>query len=310
MSRAPVTVLLALTLFGCDAAKEPFSRAAQAEAAGKLDEARAAYAEVCSKKADSPRCAIAKKRTEELAIKSAYQAIDVGAYATAKDALAPIKATPADPAIGRAAGAALEDAELVAGAAEVEALAGSKAEIMGKMVKIADGHTAAAPRARAWIEKNGPAMLLEEAKAACKPGGTGSCVETYRALVARYPGSPEATEAAKLEGDEYERIRKVCREAENLVIQRLEIYNKKEKHAACVEEQGAMADGTCKEELAIPTETDDPFSTSFLDRAFEKKLGEIEDPGYVKLFREKYARVADKGEHDADTWNKRGGEKK
>lgn len=310
MKRHFIVLLLAsLPLAGCDAAKDPYARAAAAESAGKLGEARTLYAEACAKAASSPLCTLAKGRAEALSVREAYQALDAGEFGKAKELFTQAGAAEA-PAVKAAAAAGLEDEELKAGLALEEAQKADKAAARGAMEGLAAGHTKAAPKAREWLAKNGPAMLLEELKAACKEGGAGSCVELGEKMADLYPQSPEAAEAQTLVDAEYERIRKRLSEAEGLLVQRLEVYFKKAKYDACVTEGAAeQIETSCRGALDLSM-SGDPFQTRVIEKAFDAKLAELGDPGYVNRFRERYKRIEEKGEHDFTTWGKRGDKKK
>jgi len=299
-------VLLSVFLFGCDAAKEPLARAGRAEDEGNLAEAAKLYGEVCATAKDSPLCAIAKKKGARLEVKEGYKALDEGQFGKAKERYS-VAAAGEDPVAKRAAAAALEDAELTAGLAwEQAAAATDKALSRAAVEELAAGHSMVAPRAREWLAKNGPAVLLAEVKAACKPDGVGSCVELGKAMVNQYPSSPEAGEAGAIVASEYARLQPALRQAENLLIQRLEVYNKEAKVALCVEARGGQdPDAECYATIGVtPGEIERPKRA--IDPALDKKLTEIHDPGYVKAFRERYAKVTESGEYDGEPWPKPG----
>jgi hypothetical protein len=309
LSRAGRIFLVSLVvLAGCDAAKEPYSRAAAAEAEGKLADAQALYAEVCTKAARSPLCALAQKRIEALTVKEAQQALGSGEWAKAKALFTKVQAAEST-SVKIAAGTGLEDEELKAGLAWEDALAlGRGAVARGAMEDLAKAHTAGALKAREWLAKNGPALLLEDIKAACNEGGKGSCVELGEKMAEVYPTSPEAAEAQKLVDAEYERIRKKLREVEALLVQRLEVYFKKTKFDLCVAEQVFSPESSCRTALELPEEGE-LFSTGPIEKMFDQKLDELGDPGYVTRFRERYRHIERTGEHDFTTWDKRGDKK-
>jgi hypothetical protein len=309
MKRHFIVVLLAsLPLAGCDAAKDPYARAAAAEAEGKLAEARTLYGEACTKNASSPLCTLAKSRSEALSVREAYATLDAGEFGKAKELFTAAGAAQA-PGLKAAAALGLEDEELKAALAWEEAQKADKAAARGTIEGLAAGHTKAAPKAREWLAKNGPAMLLEEIKAACKQGGTGSCVELGEKMAELFPQSPEAAEAQKLVDEDYERIRKRLGEAEGLLVQRLEVALKKARYDACVNE-GASPEPAENCLSTLDLTMNEPFATRVIDKAWDAKLAEIGDSGYVARFRERYKRVEEKTEHDFTTWSKRGDKKK
>jgi len=211
--------------------------------------------------------------------------------------------------VKRAAEALLRSAEVTAGLAVEEASRGAdKAKARAKMEEIAEQHVAAATSARAWLEKNGPALLLDEVKAACLPDGKGSCLELQKRMASAYGKSPEAAEAAKLFDAEYKRAAPLLKQAENLLIQRLEIYNKEKKYNLCLQEvepaPGSVVVHLCAAEVGVEPRESDMFSTSFLDKAWEKKLAEVHDPRHVRRLQERYKAIAERGEYDPEPWPK------
>jgi hypothetical protein len=294
----------------CSAAQEPFARAAQAESGSNFAEARTLYGEVCAKAADSPLCPIAKKRAARLVIKEAEKAVDDGQLAKAKELITSASAS-GEAGVKQAAEALQRSAEVTAGLAFEEASAGAdKAVARVKMEELAEQHTAVAPKAREWLAKNSPALLLVELKAACQPDGKGSCLELGKRMASGYGQSPEAAEAAKLVEAEYTRAQPLLKQAENLLIQRLEIYNKEKKFNLCLQEvepaPGSVVVHLCASEVGVEPRETGMFSTSFLDKAWDKKLEEIHDPGHIKRFKERYQVIADRGEYDPEPWPKPG----
>jgi hypothetical protein len=86
---------------------------------------------------------------------------------------------------------------------------------------VAEAGVGASPRARAWIEKNRPRILLERVEAACKADGNGSCVEAGRELARRHPGSPESAASQKLVEAEHARILSLLQDAEALLARQM-----------------------------------------------------------------------------------------
>jgi len=307
--RKTAPLLAALLLFGCDAGNDPFKRAAETEAASKLSEAKGLYAEVCAKAADSPLCPIAKRRAAQLGVKEAYEQLAEGQYKAAKELL-DAAAGADDAAVKRAATMALADPALAAGLAWEEAsTATDKTAARAKMDELAAGHSAVAPRAREWLGKNAPAILLAEMKGACRPDGQGSCVELGEKMATTYATSPEAAEATRLSDEEYKRTQPLLKQAERLLIQRLEVYNKKARYDLCVRDfmpaPGGTAQYSCAGNLEMEL-SENMFSTRPIEQAWDKKLTEIHDPGHIKRLKERYARIEEKGEYDPEPWPKPG----
>jgi len=309
--KAPLFTALSLSLWlplaGCDAGKEPLVQAAAEESEGKLAEAAAHYNEVCSK--GSSLCPTAAKQVERLKVKQAWKLIDEGQYAKASEALK-ASAQSADAAAKRAAEEALKYFELTQALAWEEASAmPDKNQARVKMEEIAASGAQVSPKAREWLAKNRPALLLDQVKAACKPGGQGSCAEAGEALSSLHPGSPESAEAKGLVDAEYARIYPRLKEAENLMIQRVGIYDRDQLVEKCMETTEGF-DPESHEAECIQANTPTPMPTvEFLTKAWEKKLAEVGDPYYVRRFEERWKRAGDAGEHDPEPWPKPAGKK-
>ncbi|MDI1443464.1 hypothetical protein [Polyangium sp. 6x1] len=301
MSRsiAQTIVVLALALAGCDAAKEPMSKAREAEAAGKVAEAKALYAEVCKASESSPFCPAAKQRIEALTVREATTLVAEGQYGKAKE----LAATVTDARAKRAFEALAKTRAMSQASAFDEANASAdKAAARAKMEELAGQSSPVADKAKEWLTKNGPALLLDEVKAACKPDGTGSCVDLGKKIAKLFPTSPEAGEAKALVDAEYKRVHPLLKQAEGLLVQRLEISNWKNKYDLCMKQAEPSPGGyemqVCKTEVGIPEDRGDPFSTSFLEGAWKKKLAEIHDPGRVKLLEDRWGKIESDGIYD------------
>jgi hypothetical protein len=297
-----VAAFAAALLAGCDAGKDPLARGAEAEGAGNLVEARARYQEVCAK--GSKHCPLATRLLERLAVKEAWKAIGAGEYGKAKIALA-AGATAADPAVKAAAEAASRDVEYVNGLSWEEAAAlPDKEQALPRMEALVDLGVPASAQARAWLTKNRAGVLLARVKGACVAGSRVSCAEAGRALAALHPESPENAEAQRLVQADYARVYPLLKQAENLIIQRVEIYDKDQLVAIYTEKQqtseGAEAKAIGDRHLPTP---------AFLDGAWKKKLEEIGDPFFVKALETRYARAGSAGEQDPEAWPKPAGMK-
>ncbi len=307
MKRTLACLVASLSLFGCDPAKEPMSRALSAESAGKLEEAKALYGEVCKSAEISPLCPAAKERIEAISLKEAISLVDQGRYGKAKELLDSISSEEGK----RAARALSKTRAMRYGLAFEEASASQdKAAARTKMLEIADESVAVAPSARAWLDANGPALLLVEMKAACRPEGKGSCQRLGEAMEERYAKSPEAAEAKSLVAAEYKRVMPLCVQAERLLIQRLEVYEKEAKYKLCVENfmpaPGGTAQFACAGELELGEPKEKMFSIGPIKQAFDKKLEEIHDPGIVAEFNKRWELCDSKGEYDPVSWPKPG----
>jgi hypothetical protein len=289
-----------MTLVGCDSAKEPMLKAREAEAAGKVSEAKTLYTEVCKASEKSPFCPVAKERIDALTAREAMTLAAEGNYAKAKEQSATISSGPAK----RAYDALMKTRTVTAWATFEEANASAdKAAARAKMEGLAAASSPVAEKAKEWLAKNGPALLLAEIKAACKADGVGSCIDLGKKMAKAYSSAPEAAEAQTLVDAEYKRLYPVLRQAEALLVQRLEVYNWLAKRGFCLVDadptlQAHQAMAECNESIGIPADRGDPSNTEFLVRAWTKKLEEVHDPGWVKAFEERWAKVASDGIYD------------
>lgn len=291
--------LAAALLAGCDPGAGLLAKGADAEGAGNLAEARARYQEVCAR--GSKQCPLATRLIERLSVKEAWKAIADGEYGKAKAAIEAAEGA-SDPGVKAAAEAASRDAEYTSGVAWEEASAlADKDQALPKIEALADLGVPVSEKARAWLAKNRPAVLLARAKAACQAGARVSCAEAGKALATLHPESPENAEAQRLVQADYARVYPLLKQAENLLIQRVELFDKDEIVKLCVERDGTGEADACNTKVVgdrhLPTE-------AFLDAAWKKKLDEIGDPFFVKSLSDRYARAASAGEQDPEPWPK------
>ncbi len=284
----------AATLTGCDAGKGPFLKAAHAEESGDYRGAAPLYEEVCTKK--SPLCDAAKRRQARLAIKDAWHAFQEGKYRDAKATL-DASAASSDTTTSEESAALAANPDLVAGLTFEDALtATDKVAQLATMEKLAVEATVLAPKAREWLDKNRPAILLAQAKAACAPKGPGSCADLAKRLAETHPESPEAKEAAGLAAESYKRLYPKIKDVENLLIQRRMVHDKEAKIALC--KKTGMSDEDCAEKHAgtVP-------GLEYLEKFFNTKLELVEDPSHKSRF-EKRWNLAAIGEYDPEPWPK------
>jgi hypothetical protein len=303
--------LAALLLSGCDAGSDPLARGADAEAAGHFAEARAHYKEACDK---SPkRCPLATRLGERLSVKEAWSAIDAGDYGKARAAIEAAAAA-SDPAVKAAAEATSHVAEYVHGLAWEEASAlPDKEQALPKIEALADLGVPASAKARAWLETNRPGVLLARVKGVCSVGGhvggtaggkagaLASCADAGKALALLHPRSPENAEAQAIVQADYARAYPLLKQAENLINQRVELYDRDRLVRICTEKNGESSIDACSAQAVGDRHLPTP---SFLDDAWKKKLDEIGDPAFVKALEARYARAESAGEYDPEPWPK------
>jgi hypothetical protein len=288
--------LATLMLTGCDAGRDLLAKGAEAEAAGNFADARARYKEVCDK--GSSLCPIAARQIERLSVKEVWKAASEGDYAKAKAALAAARAAN-DPAVKAAAEAAAHDPEIEHGLAWEEASAlPDKGAALPAIEALTDLGEPVSAKARTWLEKNRPGVLLARVEAACQPGGAGSCAEAGKALATQHPASPENAEAQALVQAEYRRVFPLLRQAEHLLIQAVELHDKDELVETCMKHGGGSTEACTSQVVGdrrLPT-------WEFLAGAWKKKLDEIHDPFFVKPLQARYGSAGKAGEYDPEAW--------
>ncbi len=287
-----------LVLAGCDGAKEPMAKAREAETANKMSEAKTLYADVCKAKEDSPFCPVAKQHIDAIAANEVMALVAEGNYAKVKEQSAAITGGPAKRVLdaltktkAMSVWAAFEEANTTADNATARA----------KMDELAAASSPVADKAKEWLAKNGPTLLLGEIKAACKADGSGSCSDLGKKISKMYPSAAETADAQSLVDAEYKRLYPVLKQAEGLLVQRLEVYNWQAKRDLCVkfvDPNSETEAQLCNEAVGIPADRGDPFNTDFLEKAWKKKLDEVHDPGFVKSLESRWSTVASAGTYD------------
>jgi hypothetical protein len=310
-----IFALLAIALAGCDHGKEPLAKGADAEVTGNLVEAVAQYRAVCE--AGSSLCPIATRRLEQIKLDEARKALASGDWKKAKAAI-DIAADSTDAGVKRAAAEVMRKLpDLEKGLAWEEALASSKPEeALATMEGLAAAGFLVSPKAREWLEKNRPRILLDRIKAACSAQGVGACAELGRDMVRLHPTSPESAEARALVDADYARLFPRLQEAENLIGQEVMIYEREKKISWCALDNLNSAEGregTLPDAFRAECETLIPAvampTADFLHNAWEKKIAEIHDPTFTKPLEERMLRATNEGLHDPEAWPKPAGKK-
>ncbi|MEP7126784.1 MAG: hypothetical protein ABJE95_37990 [Byssovorax sp.] len=319
-SKLVLGALAALVLAGCDHGREPLAKGADAEALGNFAEAATQYRAVCD--SGSSLCPIATRRIERIKLLEADKALSAGEYRKARAAITLALAS-ADEGVKHAAEALSALPDLEQGLALEEALASAKPDdTLAAIEGVAAASVPVAVKAREWLEKNRPRILLDRIKAACSPQGVGACAERGRELARLHPTSPENAEATRLVEADYARLFPRLREAENLIGQQVILFERDRKIYWCMRDKANEADPDGSENPAVdkpsevfrtPCEGEVPSeaipTAAFLAKAWEKKLEEIHDPTFTKPLGERMARAAAEGLHDPEAWPKPAGTK-
>lgn len=317
-----ICAVAAILFSGCDHGREPLARGADAEARGDFAEAVTQYGAVCN--SGSSLCPLAVRRIERLKLLTADKALSAGEHRKARAAL-DLALASSDEGVKHAAEAMnlSKQLDFEQGIAWEEASTSAKPDdSLAAMESIAAASVPVAAKAREWLEKNRPRILLDRVKAACAPQGAGACAERGRELARLHPTSPENAEATRLVEADYARLFPRLREAENLIGQQVILYERDRKIYWCMRDKANEADPQGGENSAVdkpsevfrtPCEIEVPSeaipTASFLTAAWDKKLLEIHDPTFTRPLADRMARAATEGLHDPEAWPKPAGAK-
>jgi len=305
-------------LLACDGGKELLGKGAAAEAQGSFPEAAAQYRAVCEQR--SAFCPGATKQAERLKLKEASAALEQGRYKQAKAALDAALAS-SDAGVKRGAEALRTSPELEKGLIWEEALAApNQDEALARIEAVAEAGVAVSIPAKAWLGQHRPQILLGRVKAACKPGGAGSCVEAGRAIARLHPASPEDVEAQQLVAADYARAYPQIVKADSLLAQWALVCDRVETCFARKEEErthGPHLYDDCKDEVyaagkkkegegdaANKNEGDDAEVTptvDFIKKEWAARLAEIHDAFFVKRLEARWALAEKDCVHDPES---------
>jgi hypothetical protein len=321
-SKLGICGLFAILVSGCDHGREPLARGADAEALGNVEEAVTQYRAVCT--SASSLCPIATRRIERLKLLTADKALSAGESKKARAAL-DLALASTDEGVKHAAEAMSlsKQLDLEQGIAWEEASGSARPEeALTAIESVAATSVPVAAKAREWLEKNRPRILLDRIKTDCAPQGTGACAERGRELARLHPTSPENAEATRLVEADYARLFPKLREAENLIGQQVILFERGRKIYWCMRDKANEADPQGGENSAVdrpsevfrtPCEIEVPSeaipTASFLTAAWDKKLLEIHDPTFTKPLADRMTRAAAEGLHDPEAWPKPAGSK-
>jgi hypothetical protein len=202
VKRAGWTIAL-LLISACNKPGRDVVAEAEALAAqGKGEEAARMFDLACCHTPEGEKCASADRRAAEARIEAAEKAMGAGQFVAAERLLILARAT-ADEGAAQKARERLVSEDLMRGTAYERALTLGKTPAAQKaMEAIAATKTPAAALAKAWLDRERPAIVLGVIKAACGPEHQGSCSEAtaqLRAAALTGPGSDEATAIADAE---------------------------------------------------------------------------------------------------------------
>jgi hypothetical protein len=319
MKRATKVISGALSmalLLACDGGKELLGKGAEAEAQGSFPEAAAQYRAVCEQR--SALCPIATRQAERLKLKEAGRALDQGRYKQAKEALDTALAS-SDAGVKRGAEALGKSPELEQGLLWEEASTSpNQDEALARIEAVSKVGVVVSKQAKEWLGQHRPRILLGRVKAACKPEGSGSCVEAGQAIARLHPASPEDKEAQQLVAADYARVYPRLVKAESLLAQWAQVcdrvetcFARKEEERTygptlyqdCIDEvhgagrkKESEGDAANKEEGAAEATP----TVDFLKKEWGARLEEIHDPFFVKALEARKALTEKDCVHDPE----------
>lgn len=195
MKRAGWTIALLLTSACNKPGREVVAEAEALAAQGKGEEAARMFDLACCYGAEGERCTTSDRRASEARFGAAEKAMGAGQFLAAERLLILARGT-ADEGAAQKARERLDSEDLMRGAAYERALTLGKTPAAQKaMEAIAATKTPAAALAKAWLDKERPAIVLGVIKAACGPDHQGSCSEATAQLRAAALTGPENDEA-------------------------------------------------------------------------------------------------------------------
>lgn len=184
---------------------------------GKGEESARMFDLACCYGVEGEKCTASDRRASEARLGAAEKAMGAGQFLAAERLLILARGT-ADEGAAQKARERLDSEDLMRGAAYERALTLGKTPAAQKaMEAIAATKTPAAALAKAWLDKERPAIVLGIVKAACGPDHQGSCSEVTTALRAAALTGPESEEANAVADAEERRVYPVRVNAETFL---------------------------------------------------------------------------------------------
>jgi hypothetical protein len=226
---------------GCSASgPDVFPEAEALEGQGKFEEAAAKFDLACANRPDDDKCPTSGQRAAKARIKAAEKAISEGRYSDAEKTLLRAFVT-AEGAAQAEITAKLDAAELKDGLRYQRALLLPDKGLIKKTLDelAASGAPAVQAKAKDWLDKERPALLIAAVKDACGPAHKGSCTSAFAKLKEAGLKGPEADEATAIAEAEERRIYPRRTEAERFIAIFANQKTKENGVEKCVEEGSA-----------------------------------------------------------------------
>ncbi len=292
---------LSLTTAACSSpAKNVMTDAAALEAQGKLEEAAAKLETGCALSPSAEPCPASDAKATETWQKAAEKAVTEGRYRDAERLFHRALLTAANDAEKATIRERIAKGDLVTGLLYERALGiADKAASAALMEDVAKREGPAAAKAKGWLDKERPPLLVAAVMAACGPAHEGSCTKTWEALQASGAKGPEIDKAQAAAEAEERRVYPLRVQAEGFLPVFLGRYRAKEEMAKCVAQMGdgesATPEADCAGRLGGGAPDDDFDSINNQNTLFRRTLKQIGDAQIVKDFEARRAAAEDQG---------------
>lgn len=230
---------------GCSASGPDVVPEAEAlEGQGKFEEAAAKFEIACANRPDDAKCPSSGERAAKARLKAAEKAMSEGRYADAEKTLLHAFLT-AEGAVQTEIADKLASADLKDGLRYQRALLLPEKALTKKTLDeiAASGAPAVQAKAKEWLDKERPALLIAAVKDACGPAHKGSCTSAFAKLKEAGLKGPEADEAQAIAEEEERRVYPKRVEAERFLAVFASQKTKENGVEKCVEEGSAGAPG-------------------------------------------------------------------
>jgi len=303
-TRSISVVAFALYFAACSKGPSSFKEAESLEAEGKVEEAAQKFEFACAEAPRGPECQQSADRATTARLAAADKALREWQYKKAEELLI-IALSTADKGAAKDIEARLVNDELSQGIRYEEALADpDKSRAYKAMEAIAKTSTPASEKAKEWIQRERPALLVDQVKAACRPKPTGSCSETFAAIVGLADKPPGFDEAKAAYDEEQKRTEKARFEARRFLAVFAQRGKKQKALEQCMTDKAAEIEdeaqrkSDCTGEIYEGKSAHERYDAEKTDDSlFRRRLHIIADPVLVASFEARRKEALETGEY-------------
>jgi hypothetical protein len=299
---AVAILVLVIVLANRDPAAAPFAEASILESKDALAAALARYENVCTVALDSKLCPQARSRATELRLKLGETAIESMKFAEAEALLKVVEESGDDESKKKAH--ELISTEIWAGHNYEKSLASSdKRAALAGMEGVAGSRARVAALATEWINKERPALLLDDAVAACTSERGPTCPAACDRLLSLHPGTPEAMKAGDLkaafQAREEARLYQVYLQAEKLMSECFVLWKESDQKHKCQTRVLYATEGNVWDTMAVCGDFDDiNKKEEKLKASWETLIAGVPKPESLAV---RWTNACEKGEYVAQT---------